>query len=204
MSVDPGEAEAAGRPSERRKEPQAGIQTADHDPPWAQNRVQGVPCLQPGTRVPFASQPGGQGSKRAEHFAAACFVGRLVIGIAPLLEKSDTARLGEAVAAYREAPKESTRERVPLDWAMTQRSIGKALQTLGYARFYQGDSAAAALDLQEAVAGTDAYPILWLYLARARAGRQDEKRDLEQGAAGPLFGRYRRHSGHRTSPADQA
>ena len=32
--------------------------------------------------------------------------------------------------------------------------------------------------------GTDAYPILWLYLARARTGRQDAKRDLEQRAAG--------------------
>jgi hypothetical protein len=31
-----------------------------------------------------------------------------------------TARLEEAVAAYREALKEWTRERVPLDWAGTQ------------------------------------------------------------------------------------
>ena len=73
---------------------------------------------------------------------------------------------------------------MPLDWAATQNNLGNALRALGYARFYQGDFAAAALDLQEAVDGTDAYPILWLYLARARTGRQDAKRDLEQRAAG--------------------
>jgi tetratricopeptide (TPR) repeat protein len=39
--------------------------------------------------------------------------------------------LGEAVAAYREALKEYTRERVPLDWAMTQNNLGAALRTLG-------------------------------------------------------------------------
>jgi len=96
--------------------------------------------------------------------------------------ESGTTKLEEAVAAYREALKEYTRERVPLEWAGAQNNLGLALKTLGFARFYQGDFAAAALDLQEAVDGTDAYPILWLYLARARAGRQG-KRDLEQGAA---------------------
>ncbi len=33
--------------------------------------------------------------------------------------ESGTGKLEEAVAAYREALKERTRERVPLDWAMT-------------------------------------------------------------------------------------
>lgn len=33
--------------------------------------------------------------------------------------------------AYREALKEQTRERVPLDWAATQNNLGSALQTLG-------------------------------------------------------------------------
>jgi tetratricopeptide (TPR) repeat protein len=42
-----------------------------------------------------------------------------------------TARLAEAVAAYREALKEGTRERVPLDWAMTQNNLGLALARLG-------------------------------------------------------------------------
>ena len=38
--------------------------------------------------------------------------------------ESGTARLEEAVAAYRAALKEWTRERVPLDWAMTQNNLG--------------------------------------------------------------------------------
>ena len=45
--------------------------------------------------------------------------------------ESGTARLEEAVAAYREALTERTRERVPLNWAMTQTNIGIALWRLG-------------------------------------------------------------------------
>src|SRR5262249_51968253 len=45
--------------------------------------------------------------------------------------ESGTARLEEAVAAYREALTERTRERVPLDWAMTQNNLGNALSALG-------------------------------------------------------------------------
>ena len=40
-------------------------------------------------------------------------------------------KLEEAVSAYREALKEITRERVPLDWATTQKNLGNALQRLG-------------------------------------------------------------------------
>ena len=40
-------------------------------------------------------------------------------------------RLLEAVTAYRDALKEWTRERVPLDWATTQNNLGTALWTLG-------------------------------------------------------------------------
>ena len=39
--------------------------------------------------------------------------------------------LRDAVATYREALKERTREKVPLDWAMTQNNLGTALRTLG-------------------------------------------------------------------------
>ena len=42
--------------------------------------------------------------------------------------ESGTARLEEAVAAYRAALEEWTRERVPLDWAMTQNNLGTALR----------------------------------------------------------------------------
>jgi tetratricopeptide (TPR) repeat protein len=45
--------------------------------------------------------------------------------------ESGTARLEEAVTAYRAALEERTRERVPLDWATTQNNLGAALSTLG-------------------------------------------------------------------------
>jgi tetratricopeptide (TPR) repeat protein len=45
--------------------------------------------------------------------------------------ESGTARLEEAVAACREALKEYTRERVPLQWATTQNNLGNALGSLG-------------------------------------------------------------------------
>ena len=45
--------------------------------------------------------------------------------------ESDPARLEEAVAAFREALKEWTHERVPLDWARAQNNIGAALTRLG-------------------------------------------------------------------------
>ena len=44
---------------------------------------------------------------------------------------SDPDTLHQAVTAYREALKEYTRERVPLDWATTQNNLGTALKTLG-------------------------------------------------------------------------
>ncbi|WP_336490675.1 tetratricopeptide repeat protein [Methylobacterium nigriterrae] len=45
--------------------------------------------------------------------------------------ESGTARLEEAVTAYRAALEERTRERVPLLWAKTQNNLGNALQALG-------------------------------------------------------------------------
>jgi tetratricopeptide (TPR) repeat protein len=59
--------------------------------------------------------------------------------------ESGTARLDEAVAAYREALKEWTRERVPLQWALTQNNLGNVLRALG-----ERESGAARLE--EAVA----------------------------------------------------
>ena len=49
-------------------------------------------------------------------------------------EFGDNQALHGAIAAYRDALKERTRERVPLDWAMTQNNLGNALWTLGNAR----------------------------------------------------------------------
>ena len=48
--------------------------------------------------------------------------------------ESGTARLEEAVAAYRAALEEWTRERVPLDWATTQNNLGTALGRSASAR----------------------------------------------------------------------
>ena len=45
--------------------------------------------------------------------------------------ESGTARLEEAVIAFRAALEEYTRKRVPLGWAVTQNNLGNALQTLG-------------------------------------------------------------------------
>src|SRR5580704_13159452 len=42
-----------------------------------------------------------------------------------------TARLEEAVVAFREALRENTRARVPLSWAKTQNNLGSALFRLG-------------------------------------------------------------------------
>jgi tetratricopeptide (TPR) repeat protein len=47
----------------------------------------------------------------------------------------------QAVAAYHEALKEWTRDRVPLDWAMTQNNLGIALWSLG-----QRETGTARLD----------------------------------------------------------
>src|SRR5262245_25699430 len=45
--------------------------------------------------------------------------------------ESGTAKLEEAIIAYREALKEQTRERAPLQWAITQNNLGNALSQLG-------------------------------------------------------------------------
>ena len=45
--------------------------------------------------------------------------------------EAGTGRLNDAVTAFRDALKEWTRERVPLDWAMAQMNLGNALATLG-------------------------------------------------------------------------
>jgi exonuclease VII small subunit len=45
--------------------------------------------------------------------------------------ESGTSRLEEAIAVFRAALEERTRERVPLEWAATQNSLGNVLATLG-------------------------------------------------------------------------
>jgi tetratricopeptide (TPR) repeat protein len=81
----------------------------------------------------------------AEHFQAAAAIvpaddydlrGRYLHGQAGALYEhgerlGDNDSLRRAVAPYRAALEESTRERVPLDWAKIQHNFGNALQTLG-------------------------------------------------------------------------
>jgi hypothetical protein len=45
--------------------------------------------------------------------------------------EAGTTWLAEAVAAFRAALQERTRERVPLDWATAQMNLGSALRALG-------------------------------------------------------------------------
>ena len=60
--------------------------------------------------------------------------------------ESGTARLEEAVAAYREALQEDTRARVPLEWAKTTGNQGVALMLLAERR---GDAKTAKLAVQQ-------------------------------------------------------
>jgi hypothetical protein len=81
------------------------------------------------------------------------------------------------VAAHRLALEERTRERVPLDWAMTQNNLGTALWTLG-------DREAGTARLEEAVAALDAcltvvmsaWPDEWVRDARRR--RDDAQAEI--------------------------
>jgi tetratricopeptide (TPR) repeat protein len=59
--------------------------------------------------------------------------------------ESGTAHLTEAVAAYRAALEEQTRDRVPLAWAAMQNNLGTTLTTLG-------DRESGTTQLTEAVA----------------------------------------------------
>ena len=103
--------------------------------------------------------------------------------------ESGTARLEEAVAAFREALEECTRERVPLDWAMTQNNLGVALSMPRRARERHGAARRGGRCLSCGAEGTN---------PRARAARMGH--DPEQSghrARGPRRARER-HDAART------
>jgi tetratricopeptide (TPR) repeat protein len=83
--------------------------------------------------------------------------------------ESGAARLEDAVAAYHTALTEFSRERVPLDWAMTQNNLGNALGTLA-----ERESGTARVE--QAVAAWDAcltvtasvWPSEWVDAVRSR------------------------------------
>jgi tetratricopeptide (TPR) repeat protein len=93
--------------------------------------------------------------------------------------ESRTARLEQAVAAFRAALEERTRERVPLDWARTQNNLGTALARLG-----ERESGTARLE--EAVAAFDecltvtevAWPQIWLQ--QVRSHRDETRAEITQ------------------------
>ncbi len=68
--------------------------------------------------------------------------------------ESGTARLEEAITAYRDALQEWTRGRVPIDWATAHNNLGNALSTLG-----QRESGTARLE-EAVVAGDACLPVL--------------------------------------------
>ena len=70
--------------------------------------------------------------------------------------ESGTARLEEAVAAYRAALEEWTRERVPLDWAMTQNNLGNALSSARRAGERDGAARGGGRRLSRGARGMDA------------------------------------------------
>ena len=89
--------------------------------------------------------------------------------------ESGTARLEEAVAAYRAALEERSRNRVPLDWAMTQNSLGVALWRLG-------EREAGTARLKEAVAAFDACPTVtktaWPEEQQVRSDRNEAMAEI--------------------------
>ena len=80
-------------------------------------------------------------------------------------QSGDASRLDEAVAAYRAALEEYPRDRVPLDWAMTQNNLGIALRTLGERESGTArlDDAVAAYRLALEERTRDRVPLDWAY-----------------------------------------
>ena len=72
--------------------------------------------------------------------------------------ESGTARLEEAVAAYREALQEYTRARVPLQWATTQMNLGNALSSARRAGERDGAAGGGRRRLSRSLAGVRTNP----------------------------------------------
>ena len=69
--------------------------------------------------------------------------------------ESGTARLEEAVAAYRAALQERTRERAPLGWAATQNNLGTALLEAWGARERYGTAGGGGGVLSRGIEGNE-------------------------------------------------
>jgi Tetratricopeptide repeat len=88
--------------------------------------------------------------------------------------ESGTAQLEEAVAVYRAALEERTRERVPLQWAYTQHGLGSALAALAKRQNDDALMEEALLSMRGAV---DAYQQAgegyWLPIAQRRMAEME-------------------------------
>ena len=107
--------------------------------------------------------------------------------------ESGTARLEEAVAAYRAALEERTRERVPLDWAMTQNNLGNALADARRAGERHGAAGGGGRRLSRGAGGDD---------PRARAARlgDDAEQSRQRAPERSASGRAARRGSRRRSP----
>ncbi len=78
-------------------------------------------------------------------------------------QRGDSDALKRAIAAYREALKERTREKVPLDWAMTQNNLGNAFLRLGQRESGTEQLEAAITAYREALKEytREKVPLLW-------------------------------------------
>ena len=105
--------------------------------------------------------------------------------------ESGSARLEDAVAAYRAALLEWTRDRVPLQWAMTQNNLGIALRMIG-------EREKGTVHLEEAITAhraalqehkRESVPLLWagtqnnLGVALRELGEREAQTDKTKGCA---------------------
>jgi tetratricopeptide (TPR) repeat protein len=86
-------------------------------------------------------------------------IAELAIGV----QRGDSDALKRAIAAYRNALKEFTRERIPIEWARTQSNLGVALNELGDRESGTEDLEAAVAAFQEALKEwkREKVPLLW-------------------------------------------
>jgi tetratricopeptide (TPR) repeat protein len=124
----------------RRIEAIAAMGTTDGNPAWspkyrerfdafyAEGEEKGI-NLSLEVAIEMAWRMVASARDRDEHGTALVLLGTALARLGE--RESGTARLEEAVSAYRDALQEYTRARVPLQWAMTQMNLGTALARLG-------------------------------------------------------------------------
>jgi tetratricopeptide (TPR) repeat protein len=124
----------------RRIESIAGLDATDGNPVWSQKYRERFDAfdaeggekginLSLEVAIELARRMVASARNGDEHGTAFILLGNALWALGE--RESGTARLEEAVTAYRAALEERTRARVPLDWAITQNNLGTALSRLG-------------------------------------------------------------------------